>query len=111
MSPVDRQDGWGPSHQTAARRRWIARPSVQLTAVGMVVLSASAIHYGAPGVAVVLILILVVVAVTDSLIASLARPRKPRAPAIPSRLDPLVAIRMLAGRAGGGVWLGAGEDG
>ncbi len=59
MSPVDRPDGWGPSHQTEPRRRWIARPPVLLFALGVVILIASAIHYGAPGVAIALILVLV----------------------------------------------------
>ena len=56
MSPVDRPDGWGPSHQTEPRRRWIARPPVQVAALGAWFLIASAIHVGAIGVAIALIL-------------------------------------------------------
>ena len=111
MSPVGRPDGWGPSHQTGPRRRWIARPSVQLFAVGAVVLIASAIHYGAASVAIALILVLLTIGVIDAIIASHARPRKAREPAIPAGADPLGAIRTLAARNSGGVWLGAGEDG
>ncbi len=111
MSPVDRPDGWGPSHQTEPRRRWIAKPPVQVAALGVVILIASAIHFGAPSVAIALILVLLTVVVIDAIIASHARPRKPRAPAIPADADPLGAIRTLAAHAGGGVWLGAGEDG
>ncbi len=54
---------------------------------------------------------LVMLVVVDAIIASHARPRAPRRPAIPGDRDPLHAIRTLAGRAGGGVWLGAGDDG
>ena len=112
MSPVDRPDGWGPSHQTEPRRRWIAKPPVQVAALGVVILIASAIHFGAhrrrdradPRARSTVVVI-------DATIASHARPRKPRAPAIPADADPLGAIRTLAARAGGGVWLGAGEDG
>jgi type IV secretion system protein VirD4 len=111
MSPVDRPDRWGPSHQTEPRRRWIARPAVQLIALGAVFLIASAIHYGAPSFAIALILVLLTLGVIDAIIASHARPRNPRAPAIPADADPLRAIRMLARAAGGGVWLGGGEDG
>ena len=75
MSPVDRPDGWGPSHQTEPRRRWIARPPVQLAALGVVVLIASAIHFGATGIAIALILVLVALVVIDAIIASHARPR------------------------------------
>jgi len=49
MNPADRPDGWAPSHQTEPRRRWIARPPVQVAAPGMVSLIASAIHVGATG--------------------------------------------------------------
>ena len=111
MSPVDRPDEWGPSHQTEPRRRWIARPPVQLVFLGVVILIASSIHFGAPSVAIVLSLVLITIGVIDAIIASHARPRKPRAPAIPADADPLRAIRMLAGGGGGGVWLGGGEDG
>src|ERR1039458_7857334 len=111
MSPVDRPDEWGPSHQTEPRRRWIARPPVQLVFLGVVILIASSIHFGAPSVAIVLSLVLVTIGVIDAIIASHARPRKPRAPVIPADADPMRAIRMLAGGAGGGVWLGGGEDG
>ena len=111
MSPVDRPDGWGPSHQTEPRRRWITKPPVQVAALGVVILIASAIHFGATGIAIALILVLLTVVVIDAIIASHARPRKPRAPAIPADADPLGAIRTLAAHAGGGVWLGAGEDG
>ncbi len=54
---------------------------------------------------------LLALVVIDAIIASRARPRAPRTPAIPADADPLRAIRTLAARAGGGVWLGAGEDG
>jgi type IV secretory pathway TraG/TraD family ATPase VirD4 len=108
---MDRHDGWGPSHQTEPRRRWIARPPVQLASMGAVVLIASAIHFGMTGVAIALILGLVALVVIDAIITSRARPRAPRAPAIPADADPLRAIHALAARAGGGVWLGAGEDG
>jgi type IV secretion system protein VirD4 len=111
MSPVDRQDGWGPSHQTGPRRRWITKPPVQLAALGAVGLIMSAIHFGLTGIAIALILGLVALVVIDAIITSRARPRKPRAPAVPADADPLRAIRALAARAGGGVWLGAGEDG
>ena len=79
--------------------------------LGVGILIASAIHFGAPGVAIVLSLVLVTIGVIDAIIASFARPRKPRAPAIPADADPLRAIRMLTGPAGGGVWLGGGDDG
>lgn len=38
MTLVNRPDGWGPSHQTEPRRRWIARPPVLLfaLAIGMI---------------------------------------------------------------------------
>jgi type IV secretion system protein VirD4 len=111
MSHVDRPDGWGPSHQTEPRRRWITKPPVQVAALGVVILIASAIHFGATGIAIGLILVLLTVVVIDAIIASHARPRKPRAPAMPADADPLGAIRTLAAHAGGGVWLGAGEDG
>jgi type IV secretion system protein VirD4 len=108
---MDRQDGWGPSHQTEPRRRWIAKPPVQLATLGLVIMIASAIHFGATGVAIALILVILALVVIDAIITSRARPRKPRAPAILADADPLRAIRALAARAGGGVWLGAGEDG
>ena len=108
---MERQDGWGPSHQTGPRRRWIAKPPVQLAALGAVGLIVSAIHFGVTGIAIALILGLVALVVIDAIITSRARPRAPRAPAIPADGDPLRAIRALAARAGGGVWLGAGEDG
>src|SRR5450755_2013807 len=111
MSPVDRPDVWGPSHQTEPRRRWIARPPVQVGALGVGVLIASAIHFRATGVAIALILVLLAIGVIDAIITSHARPRAPRTPSIPADADPLRAIRTLAARAGGGVWLGAGEDG
>ena len=53
-----RKDGWGPSHQTEPRRRWIARPSVQLFAFGIAGLAVCAIHYDAPSVAIALLLVL-----------------------------------------------------
>jgi hypothetical protein len=84
---------------------------VQLVFVGVAILILSAIHFGAPGVAIVLALVLLTIGAIDAIVASYARPRKPQEPAIPADADPLRAIRMLAGRAGGGVWLGAGEDG
>jgi hypothetical protein len=105
---MDRQDGRGPSHQTEPRRRWIAKPPVQVGALGVVIRIASAIHFGATGVAITLILAVVVI---DAIITSRARPRKPSAPAILADADPLRAVPALAARAGGGVWLGAGEDG
>jgi hypothetical protein len=77
----------------------------------MVGLSASAIHYGAPGIAIVLILVLVTTGVIDAIIASYVRPRGPKRAVMPAGQEPLVAVRMLAASAGGGVWLGAGEDG
>jgi hypothetical protein len=108
---MDRQDGWGPSHQTEPRRRWIAKSPVQLATLGVVIMIASAIHFGATGVAIALILAVLAVVVIDAIITSRARPRKPRAPAILADADPLRAVPALAARAGGGVWLGAGEDG
>jgi type IV secretory pathway TraG/TraD family ATPase VirD4 len=84
---------------------------VQLVFLGVVILIASSIHFGAPSVAIVLSLVLVTIGVIDAIIASHARPRKPRAPAIPADADPLRAIRMLTEGGGGGVWLGGGEDG
>jgi type IV secretion system protein VirD4 len=111
MSPVDRPDGWGPSHQTEPRRRWIARPPVLIASVGAGFLIASAIHFKVIAVAVVLIVGLVALVVVDAILASRARPRAPRRPAVPADADPLRAIRALAARAGGGVWLGAGDDG
>jgi type IV secretory pathway TraG/TraD family ATPase VirD4 len=108
---MDRQDEWGPSHQTEPRRRWIAKPPVQLAALGTVGVTVSAIHYGATIVAIALILVLIALDVTDAIIASRARPRTSRTPAVPAGADPVRAIRLLAERAGGGVWLGAGEDG
>ena len=111
MTPVNRPDGWGPSHQTESRRRWIARPPVLLFALAVGMLIASAIHYGFPGIAIALILVLLTIVVIDAILASRARPRAPRTPSIPADADPLRAIRTLAAHAGGGVWLGAGEDG
>ena len=111
MTRVNRPDGWGPSHQTEPRRRWIARPAVQLFALGAVILIASTIQYGAIGIAIALFLVLVTLGVIDAIITSHAQPRKPRAPAIPPSQDPLRAIRTLAAGAGGGVWLGADKDG
>ncbi len=111
MSRVDRPDGWGPSHQTDPRRRWIAKPPVQVAALSAAFLIASAVHFGLTSVAIVLIIMLVMLVVVDAIIASHARPRAPGRPAIPGDRDPLHAIRTLAGRAGGGVWLGAGDDG
>ncbi|MGH3261528.1 MAG: type IV secretory system conjugative DNA transfer family protein, partial [Trebonia sp.] len=111
MTPVDRPDGWGPSHQTGPRRRWIAKPPVQLAVLGAVGLTVSAIHFGATGVAIAFIVVIVTLVVIEAIIAHHARPRAPRRPTIPGGQDPLRAIRTLAARAGGGVWLGAGEDG
>ena len=70
MTPVNRPDGWGPSHQTEPRRRWIARPPVQVGALGVGVLIASAIHFGATGVAIALILVLLAIGVIDAIITS-----------------------------------------
>ena len=84
---------------------------MQLAYLGAVVLIASAIHFGVTGIAIALILGLVALIVIDAIITSRVRPRAPRAPAIPADADPLRAIRALTARAGGGVWLGAGEDG
>ncbi|MGI8429280.1 MAG: type IV secretory system conjugative DNA transfer family protein [Solirubrobacteraceae bacterium] len=78
-------------------------------AVGMLI--ASAIHYGVTGIAIALILVLLAIVVIDAILASRARPRAPRTPSIPADADPLRAVRTLAARAGGGVWLGAGDDG
>jgi type IV secretion system protein VirD4 len=111
MNPVNRPDGWGPSHQIEPRRRWIARPPILVAALSVVILIASAIHFGLTGVAIVLILGLVALVVIDAIIASHARPRPPRRPAIPADADPLRAVRTLAAHADGGVWLGAGDDG
>lgn len=77
-------------------------------------LIASAIHYGVTGIAIALILVLLAIVAIDAIdviLASRARPREPRTPSIPADADPLRAVRTLAARAGGGVWLGAGEDG
>jgi type IV secretory pathway TraG/TraD family ATPase VirD4 len=84
---------------------------VQVAALGVGGLIASAIHFGVTGVAIALILGLVALVVVDAIIASRVRPRASRTPAIPADADPVRAIRALAARAGGGVWLGAGEDG
>jgi type IV secretory pathway TraG/TraD family ATPase VirD4 len=84
---------------------------VLLASLGAVILIVSAIHFGLTGVAIVLILVLVMLVVIDTIIASRARPRAPRRPAIPTDANPLRAIRALAAHAGGGVWLGAGDDG
>jgi len=111
MSPVNRPDGWGPSHQTEPRRRWIARPAAQVFALSAVIMIASAIHYGSTSVAIALILVLLALGVIDAIITVRARPRAKRTAAIPAGEDPLRTIRTLATRAGGGVWLGAGEDG
>ena len=111
MSPVDRPDGWGPSSQAEPRRRWIARPAVLIFCLSTGILIVSAIHFKLIRVAVVLILGLVVLVVIDAILAARARPRAPRRAAIPADADPLRAIRVLAARAGGGVWLGAGDDG
>ncbi len=111
MGPMARQDGWGPSDQSEPRRRWISKPTVQIAALGVVALIVSAIHFGTTTVAIALILVLVVVVVLDAIIAAHARPRPSRPPAILAGEDPVRAIRALAARAGGGVWLGAGEDG
>ncbi len=69
MSPVDEPDGWGPSHQVGPRRRWIARPPVEVAALGAVFMIAGAIHFGAIGVAIALILVLVALVVIDAIIA------------------------------------------
>jgi hypothetical protein len=61
--------------------------------------------------AMALILGVLALVVIDAIIASHARPRASRTPAIPADADPLRAIRTLAARAGGGVWLGAADDG
>src|ERR1019366_1494274 len=111
MTPGNRPDGWGPSHQTEPRRRWIARPPVLLFALAVGILIASAIHFGVTGVAIALILVLLAIVVIAEIIPPHGRPRKPRPPSRPADADPLRAIRALAARAGGGVWLGAGEDG
>jgi type IV secretion system protein VirD4 len=111
MTSVDRPDGWGPSHQTERRRRWIARPPVLIFCLSTGILIVSAIHFKLIRVAVVLILGLVALVVVDAILAARARPRAARRAAIPAGADPLRAIRALAGRAGGGVWLGAGDDG
>jgi type IV secretion system protein VirD4 len=108
---MDRPDGWGPSHQTEPRRRWIARPPVLLFAVAVGMLIASAIHYGFTNIAIALILVLLAIVVIDAILAARARPREPRTPSIPADADPLRAVRTLAARAGAGVWLGAGDDG
>lgn len=62
---MDRPDGWGPSHQTEPRRRWIARPAVQVFSLALLGLSVCAFHFGAPGVAVVLILVVLTIGVID----------------------------------------------
>jgi type IV secretory pathway TraG/TraD family ATPase VirD4 len=111
MSPVNRPDGWGPSHQTEPRRRWIARPPVQIFALGAVILIVRTIHYGAIGIAIALFLVLFTLSVIDQVITARARPSKPKAAAIPAGQDPLLVVRTLAARAGGGVWLGASDDG
>jgi type IV secretory pathway TraG/TraD family ATPase VirD4 len=111
MRPVNKADGWGQSHQTKPRRRWIARPPVLLAALGVVTLIVSAIHYGVTEIAVALILGLVALVVIDAVLASRARPRSARTPSVPAGGDPLRAIRTLAEGAGGGAWLGAGGDG
>ena len=108
---MDRPDGWGPSHQTGPRRRWIAKPRVLLAALGAGMLIASSIHFGFTNIAIALIFVILAVVVIDAILASHARPRAPRTPVIPAGADPLRAIRTLAARAGGGVWLGAGDDG
>jgi hypothetical protein len=110
MRPVNKADGWGQSHQTKPRRRWIARPPVLLAALGVVTLIVSAIHYGVTEIAVALILGLVALVVIDAVLASRARPRSARTPSVPAGGDPLRAIRTLAEGAGGGAWLGAGGD-
>jgi type IV secretory pathway TraG/TraD family ATPase VirD4 len=84
---------------------------VLVAAMGAVGLIVSAIHFGVTVIAVALIIVLVMVVVIDAVLASRARPRAPRRPATPGGQDPLRAIRTLAARAGGGVWLGAGDDG
>ena len=111
MSPVNRPNGWGPSHQVEPRRRWIAKPPVQIASLGAVFLIVCAIHFGVTGVAIMLILVMIAIVVIDAMIASRARPHAPRSPTIPGGQDPVRAIRALAVQAGGGVWLGAGEDG
>src|ERR1700733_6782195 len=77
----------------------------------MVGLSASAIHYGVPGIAIVLILVLVTIGVIDAIIAFYVRPRGPKRAVRPAGREPLLAVGRLAASAGGGVWLGAGDDG
>jgi type IV secretory pathway TraG/TraD family ATPase VirD4 len=84
---------------------------VQVAALGAVFMIAGAIHFGAISVAIALILVLVALVVIDATIAARARPRARPAPTNPAGQDPLQAIRTLAARAGGGVWLGAGKDG
>jgi hypothetical protein len=93
MSPVDRPDGWGLSHQTEPRRRWIARPPVQVATLGVVIMIASAIHSGTTGIEIVLILGLVALGVIDAIIASHAPPRAPRRLVIPGDRDPLSGLR------------------
>jgi hypothetical protein len=78
MSTVNRPDGWGPSHQTEPRRRWIARPAVQIFALGAVILIVSTIHYGAIGIAIALFLVLFSLSVIDQVITARARPASRR---------------------------------
>jgi hypothetical protein len=61
--------------------------------------------------AMALILAVLALVVIDAIIASHARPRASRTLAIPAGADPLRTIRTLAARPGGGVWLGAADDG
>jgi uncharacterized membrane protein YdbT with pleckstrin-like domain len=70
MTPVNRPDGWGPSHQTEPRRRWIALPPVLLFALAVVMLIASALHYCFTGIAIALILVLLAIVVVDTSLAS-----------------------------------------
>jgi type IV secretory pathway TraG/TraD family ATPase VirD4 len=111
MTRVNRATGWGPSHQTEPRRLWISRPPALAALAGLVIMIFSSFHYGAPGIAIALIFVIVAFVAIDLTLAVRGRPRAARAAVAPAGRDPLRAIRALAARDGGGVWLGSGHDG
>ena len=89
-------EGWGPSHQTASRRRWKQRPGVQLVALVAVFALSSALG------GFVIALIVVVVAMLAIQVAINLANAGPRAaaPATATSDDPLAAVWEFAAARG-----------